>query len=277
MFYYLHYTLFLFIWATSHSAGYGGSTEVSIPEGNFTSPTYRVLSAGLSGEVAYYGVMMQVIIHPSQSFSIDTNATGDSVYPFAADGVFDPTFLLPKLSAVVSSGSLTSVSINYYGTYAEAQNGYSPGFDGGAPDLIVDAPPSAGERATVSATVSGGAITAITVESGGSGYDSSDLPSVSIVGGPHLLKVSDVNSPYYGRVFLISDNNRSRLTLMILDWKVVKLFRQFLLGTAVEVVRAPTLEQFSVQISLIYLLIGLMGMINFLRQPLLIGYMLLLD
>ena len=105
------YLVPLHMWATSHSAGYGGSTEVSIPEGNFTSPTYRVLSAGLSGEVAYYGVVdASDNSSKSVSFSIDTNATGDSVYPFAADGVFDPTFLLPKLSAVVSSGSLTSVS-----------------------------------------------------------------------------------------------------------------------------------------------------------------------
>ena len=87
------------------------------PKGNFTAPTYRVLSAGLSGEVAYYGVVdASDNSSKSVSFSIDTNATGDSVYPFAADGVFDPTFLLPKLTAVVSSGSLTSVSINYYGT-----------------------------------------------------------------------------------------------------------------------------------------------------------------
>ena len=55
------------------------------------------------------------------------------------------------------------------------------------------------------------------------------ISSVSIVGGPHLLKVSDVNSPYYGRVFLISDTIVHDLPLMILDWKVVKLFRQFLL------------------------------------------------
>ena len=61
----------------------------------------------------------------------------------------------------MGSESLTSVSINYYGTYTESQNGYSPGFDGGA-DLIVGAPPT-GERATVSTTVSGGAITAITI------------------------------------------------------------------------------------------------------------------
>ena len=102
------YLVPLHMWATSHSAGYGGSTEISIPEGNFTAPTYRVLSAGLSGEVAYYGVVdASDNSSKSVSFSIDTNATGDLVYPFAADGVFDPTFLLPKLTAVVSSGSLT--------------------------------------------------------------------------------------------------------------------------------------------------------------------------
>ena len=111
----------------------------------------------------------------------------------------------------MSLGGLTSVSINYYGTYAESQNGYSPGFDGGAPDLIVDTPPAAGEK-PLFRQLFGGAITAITIESGGSGYDSV-ISQASVLLGPHLLKVSDVNSQYYGRVFLISDNNRSRLTL----------------------------------------------------------------
>ena len=72
------YLVPLHMWATSHSAGYGGSTEISIPEGNFTAPTYRVLSAGLSGEVAYYGVVdASDNSSKSVSFSIDTNATGD--------------------------------------------------------------------------------------------------------------------------------------------------------------------------------------------------------
>ena len=38
---------------SSHSAGYGGSTQVTVTEGNTSAPTYVVLSAGLSGEVAY--------------------------------------------------------------------------------------------------------------------------------------------------------------------------------------------------------------------------------
>ena len=55
-------------------------------------------------------------------------------------------------------------------------------------------------------------------------------------------KVSDVNSPYYGRVFLISDNNRSRLTLddsRLESGETIQTV--FAAGTAVEVVRAPTL------------------------------------
>ena len=165
----------------------------------------------------------------SVSFSIDTNATGDLVYPLQQMVSLIQHFFSPSYQRLSLQVVSLLVSINYYGTYAESQNGYSPGFDGGAPDLIVEAPPATGERATVSATVSGGAITAITIESGGSGYDSSDLPSVSIVGGPHLLKVSMLIVNIMDGFFSFQITIVHGLPLMILDWKVVKPFRQFLL------------------------------------------------
>ena len=232
-----------FSWGSSHSAGYGGSTQVTVTEGNTSAPTYVVLSAGLSGEVAYSGVVQSSDnTSKSISFSLDENASENTVYPFAADGIFDPTFLLPQLTASVSSGSLSSVSIDYHGGFT-TQNGYSPGFDGGAPALVVDAPPDLGESATATATVnSDGRITAITVNSGGTGYDSSNLPEVSIIGGPHLVKISDPNSANYGRVFLINDNNRSRLNLDDSRLESGETIESvFTAGTIVEVVRAPTL------------------------------------
>ena len=239
------YLLFHSLWASNHSAGYGGSTQVTIPEGNTTAPTYRVLSTGLSGDIAYSGVVQSSDnTTKSISFSIDENASESVVYPFAADGVFDPNFLLPKIGTpVISSNSVASVPApTYFGAFS-SNNGYDPGFDGGAPDLVVDAPIGNGETASVSAVVnSAGKITSITVNSGGSGYDSSNPPKVSIVGGPHLVKISDVSSPNYGRVFLITDNNRSRLNLDDARLETGETIESvFTAGITVEVVRAPTL------------------------------------
>jgi hypothetical protein len=171
---------------------------------------------GLSGDIAYSGVVQSSDnTTKSISFSIDENASENVVYPFAADGVFDPNFLLPKIGTpVISSNAISSVPApTYFGEFS-SNNGYDPGFNGGAPDLVVDAPIGNGETASVSAVVnSAGKITSITVISGGSGYDPSNPPKVSIVGGPHLVKICDVSSPNYGRVFLITDNNRSMLNL----------------------------------------------------------------
>ena len=180
----------------------------------------------------------------SISFSIDENASENVVYPFAADGVFDPNFLLPKIGTpVISSNAISSVPApTYFGAFS-SNNGYDPGFDGGAPDLVVDAPIGNGETASLSAVVnSAGKITSITVNSGGSGYDPSNPPKVSIVGGPHLVKICDVSSPNYGRVFLITDNNRSRLNLDDARLETGETIESvFTAGTTIEVVRAPTL------------------------------------
>ena len=70
----------------------------------------------------------------------------------------------------------------------------------------------------------------------------SNLPEVSIIGGPHLVKISDPNSANYGRVFLINDNNRSRLNLDDSRLESGETIESvFTAGTIVEVVRAPTL------------------------------------
>ena len=108
---------------------------------------------------------------------------------------------------------------------------------------MVDAPIGNGETASLSAVVnSAGKITSITVNSGGSGYDPSNPPKVSIVGGPHLVKICDVSSPNYGRVFLITDNNRSRLNLDDARLETGETIESvFTAGTTIEVVRAPTL------------------------------------
>ena len=68
-------------------------------------PTYVVLSAGLSGEVAYSGVVQSSDnTSKSISFSLDENASENTVYPFAADGIFDQHSSFPNLLLLFHPG-----------------------------------------------------------------------------------------------------------------------------------------------------------------------------
>ena len=59
--------------------------------------------------------------------------------------------------------------------------------------------------------MSGGKITGITMTNKGSGYLAT--PNVTVVGGPHFVRLTEKGSPDVGRYFLITDNTANQLTL----------------------------------------------------------------
>ena len=59
--------------------------------------------------------------------------------------------------------------------------------------------------------ITSGQITSFSIDNNGSGYQSA--PEVKVIAGPHFVKISDNNNPYNGRVFLITDNNKTRLNI----------------------------------------------------------------
>ena len=205
------------LFSADTSAGFSGSTTQSITAGSIASPTYYVASAGLSGDVVYSGIVDAVWdANNSVYFSSEQNSSLDYNPPFK-DSAFDKDILLPRVTATLSGDAVGSITVDYLGAYGTSVNGFN-GSDTRfveAPEIIIDAPDGSGSgddvTATATATISSGELS-IAVASGGGGDGYTAAPKVTVVGGPHFLKITDVDSAYYGRVFLIQDNTSNTLS-----------------------------------------------------------------
>ena len=78
-----------------------------------------------------------------------------------------------------------------------------------APEIIVDYPSDGDDQATATSTLSSGGIGSLS--NAGTGYDTA--PTVTVIAGPHLVKVTESGDTNEGRFFRIIDNNVSGLTL----------------------------------------------------------------
>ena len=220
---------------SSGVGGYSASNTFTVASGNFTNPTYKIASASISGDPVYVGVVSSSD-SSSVTFATGTDENNNTTYPFAAAGIFNPNAQVPILTASVS-GAVTSIAVSYPGGFDNTGSGFSA-----APELVVDLPSSGDDGATATATVSSGQITGVSVVSGGSGYTSA--PKVTIVGGPHFLRNTNVSSSNYGRYFLISTNTTTSLTLdmsRIAGSESANAASFFSAGDTVEVLPAPTL------------------------------------
>ncbi len=195
-------------------AGYSGSVTITIPDSRTesgvtinatnTSPIYKVVSAGVSGEPVFSGFIQSVGTN-TITFENSTDGDGNVFNPFVT-GAFKSTVKVPVLTAVLSGNRVDSISIDYPG------EGFNDTCSTGNDQLIeIDYPEADDNQSTATATVSGGKITGVTMTNKGSGYQS--VPSVSVVGGPHFVRLTEKGSPDVGRYFLITDNTSNQLTL----------------------------------------------------------------
>lgn len=205
----LHSTVF-----GNNVAGYSGSVTITVPdsrtEGGVTtnasasSPIYKVVSAGVSGEPVFSGFISSVGTN-TITFESSTDADGNVFNPFVT-GAFKSTVKVPILTAVRSGSSVNSITIDYGGA------GFNDTCSTGNGQLIeIDYPEADDNQSTATATVSGGKITGITMTNKGSGY--SATPNVTVIGGPHFVRLTEKGSPDVGRYFLITDNTSNQLTL----------------------------------------------------------------
>jgi len=137
----------------------------------------------------------------------------------------------PILTADRAGGtSVSSIAITYAGS------GFTT-----APEIIIDYPTTGDDQATATATINGsGEISSIGITYAGSGY--SVDPTVIVVGGPHFAKLTESGDDNEGRVFLITDNNATRLTLDISKLANGESLPNILQADySIEVVPAPTL------------------------------------
>ena len=217
--------------AASNVAGVSGSISKTMSSGSEANPTYAVVSSGLSGESVYSGQVASVT-SDTISFEPSSDSSEATVNPFIS-GVFDELARSPILTSSLIGGGpagVDSIAITFSGS------GFSA-----APEIIIDYPTDGDDQATATASINGsGEITSVTVTNAGSGY--TVAPSVSVVGGSHLVKLTESGDDNEGRVFLIKDNNETRLTLDISKLESGESLSDVLQADySIEIVPAPTL------------------------------------
>ena len=163
------------------------------------APVFTVVSAGIGGDSVFTGQISSTGSNTVE-FELSTDESEVDVYPFVS-GVFQQNVKSPILTSSLSGAGVGSISITYAGA------GFST-----APEVVIDYPTSGDDQATATASINAsGEISSITITNAGSGYDSA--PSVSVIGGPHFVKLTESGDTNEGRVFRITDNNATRLTL----------------------------------------------------------------
>ena len=184
--------------AATNVAGVSGAISKTIAEANASVPKYAVVSAGVSADAVYSGQISSVTTS-TISFESSSDSSEVTVNPFIS-GVFNSSVRSPILTSALSGAGVGSIAITYAGT------GFST-----APEIVIDYPTSGDDQATATVAISSGAISGITITNAGSGYDAA--PGVTVVGGSYLVKLTESGDDDEGRVFLITDNNATRLTL----------------------------------------------------------------
>jgi hypothetical protein len=214
--------------AAPNVASVSGAITKTIVPATESNPKYAVVSAGVSAEAVYFGQIASVTSN-TISFESSSDTSEVTVNPFVA-GVFNSSVRSPILTPALSGAGVGSIAINYSGT------GFST-----APELVIDFPTSGDDQATATASINGsGQISSISITSPGSGYDAA--PGVTVVGGPYLVKLTETGDDNEGRVFLITDNNATRLTLDISKLANGESLPNILqTDYSIEVVPAPTL------------------------------------
>jgi hypothetical protein len=229
--------------SNSQSSDFSGSNSFTVSAGTTSSPKFYITSVATNGDAVFSGTVVDSgggwDTNSSISFGTDTNSSGSTVYPFNSEGVFNQSVQIPDIG-VTFDGSVSALSATYYGGYVNT----GVGFAGGAPEIIIEGPSDGADGAVATASVSSGEINSFSVSEGGSGYGNSTPPKVTIVGGPHFVKIVDEDSNYTGRVFLITDNKRHCVTLdtsRMAQGESTNLSTYFPVGTKCEVIPAPTL------------------------------------
>lgn len=225
-----------------------GTTSFTVAEGNLTGDvtTYYVASAPLSNESVYTGsVAGYDNTNARIIFDVETNSSGGVSYPFSGNSVFVPSVQVPVIKVSVSSGILdtntSTVWLDEGGSVGFDSN--KPGFEASFPPEVILYDADSNISAEVTATVDGtGKLTGLNVVSRGEGYTST--PKVKVVAGSHFVKITDDESPFKGRVFLIEDNNRTRLDIdlsRLANNESNDVSTYFPVGTLIEVIPATTL------------------------------------
>ena len=223
--------------------GVSGSNVFEIADGNYSEPTYKIVSAATLGDSVFSGsVASSSDSDKNITFATGTDENNATTYPFFAAGAFKPDVQLPESNFTVTingDGNITAVSAPTYRSNFDTSGGSFLI----APEIIVSPSDGGGDTASITASIDGnGKVSGFTVSSGGTGYTTA--AELTVVGGPHFARIANEDSTYYGRCFLITNNSRTNLTLdmsNLAQGESTNVSTYFPAGTLVEVVPAATL------------------------------------
>ena len=237
-------TLLNFLFLTAFNAsGLVGTSSFEVVGGNSTNPNYYIASVPISEDTVYAGTVASSDDSNGYIlFDSETNASGAVSYPFFGNSVFVPGIQIPKMSAWVDSNgqidsNISAVYANH--TFISSKDKFTPGHP---PEVIIYDADYNESAVAVAGINSSGQLNDLNVTSAGSGYQSN--PKVKVIAGAHFVKITDSNNPYNGRVFLIKDNNKTRLNLDLSrlgTGESTNVSNYFPNGTQVEIVPAATL------------------------------------
>ncbi len=183
-----------------------GSISIEVPGGTPGSPYYKIVSPSLKGQPVFRGLVDSV-----EDTNISFSRVPDLLDPTTLSNPFKPGMLACKQARANSildpDGNLTVVSLTP--TYAGLNYQVTP-------EVVVDLPTEGNHTgfnydvAQVEAKLDGsGQITSFDVLNAGRGY--SFPPKVTIEGGPHYLRVADLDSNHTGKFFRITSNSEANV------------------------------------------------------------------
>ena len=105
--------LFYGIPASAQVGAIAGSNIFTVSGGSASAPTYKIVSASTVGDAVYSGVVDSVVDGDTLSFATSTDEDNNTVYPFFAAGAFNKDVQVPELTASISSGAVSGISISY--------------------------------------------------------------------------------------------------------------------------------------------------------------------
>jgi hypothetical protein len=228
----IYFLIFLLLSNISHGGaknvgGVVGSIRKSIAAGSPSAPVYSVASASVVNDAVYSGQILNVN-SSGVTFETSSDESEAAINPFIS-GVFHQSNRTPILTSSLSGTAVGSISITYEGI------GFST-----APEIIIDYPSDGDDQATATCTLSNTGIGSISITNAGSGYSSA--PDITVVGGPHLLQISESGDTNEGMFFRILDNNSTGLVLDTSRLPTGDSLSDYLSpDLSVEVVAAPTI------------------------------------
>ena len=213
--------------ATKNVGAIVGSIRKSLSAGSESNPQYTVGSAAVTGDAIYSGQILNVGSNYI-TFETTSDESENVVNPFVS-GVFHKSVKTPILTSSLSGQAVGSIAVTYSGSGLSS-----------APEIIVDYPSDGDDQATATSTLSSGGIGSVSLSNAGTGYDTA--PTVTVIAGPHLVKLTESGDTNEGRFFRIIDNNVSGLTLDTSKLGTGESLSDILQRDySVEIVPAPTL------------------------------------